>query len=62
MGTFRTIAAAATAFAMLAGAPQAAVAATPTDAAQAENLRKLDIMLMVTSLRGLPKTSFSCTR
>ena len=51
MGTFRTIAAAASAFAMLAGAPQAALAETPADAAQAENLRKLDIMLMVTSLR-----------
>lgn len=51
MGTFRKIAAAASAIAMLAGIPQAAVAATPAETAQAENLRKLDIMLMVTSLR-----------
>ena len=51
MGTFRTFAAAAAASAMLAAMPAPALAATPADIAQAENLRKLDIMLMVTSLR-----------
>ena len=51
MGTFRTFAAAAAAGAMLAAMPAPVLAAGPADVMQAENLRKLDIMLMVTSLR-----------
>ncbi|WP_230293024.1 S-adenosyl-L-homocysteine hydrolase [Croceicoccus sp. Ery5] len=49
MGTFGKIAAAASAAAMLVAAP--ATAATQAEVSQAESLRKLDIMLMVTSLR-----------
>ena len=51
MGTFRTLATAAAATAMLAAMPAPALAATSADLVHAENLRKLDIMLMVTSLR-----------
>ena len=51
MGTFRTLSTAAAAIAMLTAMPAPVLAATSADIIEAENLRKLDIMLMVTSLR-----------